>query len=101
VPKQPPNWPGPGDYEHIRAISPKGRHFVSKYRDCTTAALRSFSKRFSDGDFRQPGPGYYEHLNPINPRGKNFVSKLRSAASRPFGSCERQPLYEDKSIFLL
>ena len=83
------NQPGPGAYEPVRAISPEGKHFYSKFKDSTTSALRSAARRFADEHTLPPGPGHYQHPKPIDPTTRNLVSVYGSAPSRTFGFAKR------------
>ena len=81
--------PGPGSYDSPKGVSPHGKYYWSKYKDSGNSALRSLSKRFSEGSLG-PGPGDYQQTNTMKPDGRNFVSRFKSSFSRTFGSAARK-----------
>ena len=85
--------PGPGAYEPIKSLTTDGKYFCSKYIDSRSTALRSFSKRFSEGN-SHPGPGQYDHPQPVNPKGRNFLSRFPSSFSRTFGNEKRKSVLD-------
>jgi hypothetical protein len=77
--------PGPGQYEKYETITPKGKHFVSKFE---SSGAPSFNPPSSERFFEQkgnclitgtlvPGPGHYSHqLTTMAEKGNYFLSGM-------------------------
>lgn len=83
--------PGPGAYPAYVTITPKGKYFVSKFKDSqanTFAPPRS--ARFPEiRDGKYPGPGSYDNGSTLSPSGEYFVSKFKDSMVRSFGKGSR------------
>ena len=87
------NHPGPGTYEFLAGISPKGNQFYSKY---SSSGAKNWdppnSKRFKEQkvDFGlTPGPGQYNPGMNIDCVGAYFVSNYKNSGCRTFGISKR------------
>ena len=99
--------PGPGSYEVLPGISPRGNHFFSKFvSSCATTFNPPRSKRFCELCMTSylyilakearlnPGPGHYPPTEATTKTGIYFVSKFKNSGCRRFGSEFRDTLSE-------
>lgn len=83
--------PGPGTYQSVETITPKGKYFVSKFKSSgATLVSPARSKRFNELKPGNPGPGTYETPKTIEDDGSYFVSKFRSSFCRSFSHAMRK-----------
>jgi len=90
--------PGPGTYEVLPGISPRGNQFYSKYESSRAAQFNPpHSQRFMDlrttfpynpiakGVRLSPGPGHYPAVQAITKNGVYVLSRFSSSRCRTFG----------------
>lgn len=94
--------PGPGTYQTVDDINPKGRYSTSKFKNSgATVIPPAHSDRWSKSKdskmsifnkflgSAEPGPGTYDLKVGINVTGSYFVSKFKSSIGRSFGHSQR------------
>ncbi len=98
--------PGPGTYDALAGITPKGTQFFSRFQSSRACLFHPpRSRRFNDiriffrfllktitasklaKDLRNsPGPGHYPASPSLNEKGRYFNSKFKGSMCRTFGS---------------
>lgn len=83
--------PGPGAYPLLSTLTPKGKYFVSKFKDSGAPIIPpARSARFpANKQSNDPSPVTYRLEDTINPKGSYYLSKFKSSGVRTFGNAAR------------